>query len=49
MLKSPDIRISPGWPDALIAAIAAMIVAAGAERAGRQIHTYADMVAPEGG
>ena len=28
---------------------AAMIIAAGAERTGRQIHTYADMVAPEGG
>jgi uncharacterized protein YbjT (DUF2867 family) len=28
---------------------AAMITAAGTERAGRQIHTYADMVAPEGG
>ena len=28
---------------------AAMIIAAGAERTGRHIHTYADMVAPEGG
>jgi uncharacterized protein YbjT (DUF2867 family) len=27
----------------------AMIIAAGAERTGRQIYTYADMVAPEGG
>ena len=27
---------------------AAMISAAGTERTGRQIHTYADMVAPEG-
>ena len=28
---------------------AAMIIAAGAERTGRQIHSYADMVAPERG
>jgi len=28
---------------------AAMIIAAGAARTGRQIHTYADMVTPEGG
>jgi hypothetical protein len=28
---------------------AAMVAAAGIERTGRQIHTYADMVAPEGG
>ena len=36
-----------GIPADMVAA--AMIIAAGAERTGRQIHTYADMVAPEGG
>jgi hypothetical protein len=35
-----------GIPADMVAA--AMIIAAGAERAARQIHTYADMVAPEG-
>ena len=36
-----------GIPADMVAA--AMIIAANAERTGRQIHTYADMVAPEGG
>ena len=36
-----------GIPADMVAA--AMIIAAGAERTGRQIHTYADMVAPERG
>ena len=27
ILKSPDIRISPGWPDALMAAMAARMLA----------------------
>ena len=36
-----------GIPADMVAA--AMIIAAGAERTGRHIHTYADMVAPEGG
>jgi uncharacterized protein YbjT (DUF2867 family) len=36
-----------GIPADMVAA--AMIAAAGTERTGRQIHTYADMVAPEGG
>ena len=36
-----------GIPADMVAA--AMIIAAGAARTGRQIHTYADMVTPEGG
>ena len=36
-----------GIPADMVAA--AMIIAAGAERTGRQIHSYADMVAPERG